>query len=314
MIDIFYFDGRLKRGEVKDLPRLKNKNIWIDISEFKKEDLKIIEKVVELHPVTVEDLLLSHGRIKVESFSNYLFSTFYSIEEDKKKVKLVVMDYVLGKNFIISTHKGKLANYERLKKEENKLARALKKGAESVYHKLLDEQIEEFFPVLSILDDEIEAIDDQIALHPSHNLMKKILHVKKQIVEVKKITFPQRAKIASLAKRKYKFIPESSRPYFSDIYDQSIRISDIIENFRENISSTFDAYMTSVANSQSDIMKVLSIIATVALPLTVISGIYGTNFRNLPGTGAYIGFWVMCAIMMVFVVSMIYFFKRRNWF
>lgn len=317
MIDIFYFDKGVKKGNIKDLARLKNKKIWIDATDVKRHEADLLRKTFELHPVTEEDLLLSHGRIKVEQFPNYLFCTFYSIEEtkSKKRVKLLVMDYVIGNNFIISTHKKEFESYERLKKEKDKLAKLFKEGVESIFHKLLDEQIDEFFPVLEVLDDEIEELDEKIAtMHSDPELLTEILEAKRKIVEIKKITFPQREKISFLAKRRYKFIPESSHPYFRDIYDQAIRVSDVVENYRESIGSTFDAFMTSVANSTNDIMKVLSIIATVALPLTVISGIYGTNFLNLPGSKDGNGFWIMVLLMAIMVVGMMIFFKRRRWF
>ena len=317
MIDIFYFEKSLKKGDIKKLDKLKNKKIWVDVTNISKTEADLLKKTFKLHPVTKEDLLLSHGRIKVEQFPNYLFSTFYSIEESKAKrrVKLLVLDYILGNNFIISAHKNKIPNYERLKREKEKLTKLFKEGVESVFHRLMDEQIDEFFPVLEQLDDEIEKLDEKIAtMHSDPELLTEILRIKRKVVDIKKITFPQREKISFLAKKRYKFIPESSLPYFRDIYDNSIRVSDVIENFRESISSTFDAYMTSVANSQNDIMKVLSIIATIAIPLTVISGIYGTNFIELPGSKEFNGFWIMLLIMGAFTVGMLWFFKKRKWF
>lgn len=313
MMDIFYFDKTLKKGNVKDLVRLKNKNIWIDATDITKHEADILKNRFNLHPVTEEDILVSHGRIKVEQFPNYLFSTFYSAELVQNHINLIVLDYILGKNFIISTHKKKLESYERIKKEKEKLIKLFKEGPESIFHKLLDEEIDEFFPVLEQLDDEIEKLDEKIAIHSDPKLLTKIIHVKRKIVEVKKITFPQREKVSFLAKRKYKYIPEASQPYFRDIYDNAVRVSDVIENHREAIGNTFDIYMTNVANSTNDVMKVLSIIATVALPLTVISGIYGTNFMILPGANTQKGFWVMMGGMGFVVLCMFIYFKKKKW-
>jgi len=120
--------------------------------------------------------------------------------------------------------------------------------------------------------------------------------------------------LSILTRRHFEFIPESSKPYFRDIYDQSVRVEDLIENFREEITSTFDGYMTNIANRSNEIMKVLSVIATIALPLTVIASIYGTNFVNLPGIRSVGGFWAMMGSMGLVVGGMIMFFRKKQWF
>ena len=183
MIDIFYFDGTIKKAKLKDLPKLKNKKLWIDIKDIKQEEVKILTKHFKLHPVTQEDVLLSHGRIKIESFPNYLFSTFYSVKESrsKSKVNLIVIDYILGKNFIISTHKHEFQKYEKLKEDKKRIARYLNQGPDILFHKLLDLQLDEFFPVLERLDDEIEELDEKIAIvHSDPKLLGKILKVKRK--------------------------------------------------------------------------------------------------------------------------------------
>jgi len=315
MMDIFYLErGTLKIGKVKDLPKLKNKKIWIDITDITQHEADLLGKFFDLHNVTEDDLISSHGRIKVEQFPHYLFCTFYSVGKDsKKKIKLVPLDYVIGNKFLISAHRGELETYEKIKEDKDRLKRIMAKGVDALFHRLLDEEIDNFFPVLERLDDEIEEIDENLAIKASSELLSEILEIKKKIVEIKKITFPQREKISFLARKRYKFISEESQPYFRDIYDHSIRVSDIIENYRESISSTFDAYMTSVANSTNEVMKVLSIVATIALPLSVIAGIWGTNFFNLPGIKDADGFWIMIILMNIVVIVMLIFFKKRKW-
>jgi magnesium transporter len=315
MISIFYLDKKtLKKGNIKSLNKIKRKKLWIDISGIKKSEAENLKKVFNLHDVTKEDLFPDGGRVKVEEFDHYLFCTFFGLKEKRSSLNLCELDFVIGKNFLITSHAEKLDTYEKLKKNKEKLSSLLDYGLESVFHYLLDHEIDEFPPILEKLDDNIIKIDENIALHPNINLMNDILKIKKKIVVLKKITLPQREKILSLSKREYKFIPESSKPYFRDMYDHSIRIYDIVEDLKESISSTFDAHMTSVAHTQNEVMKVLSIIATIALPLTVISGIYGTNFEKIPGIKSESGFMVMVFSMGLFMVLMALFFKKRRWF
>ncbi|MBD3248952.1 magnesium/cobalt transporter CorA [Candidatus Woesearchaeota archaeon] len=315
MIDIFYLDkGTLKKAKVNELDKIKKKRIWVDISGLNQYQADLVQKTFKLHPVTKEDMFLSHGTVKVEEFPYYLFCTFYTLGlNGKKNIKLSPLDFVIGDNFIISSHKEKLDAYERLKRDPERLKDILKKGTDIMFHRLLDDEIDNFFPVLEELDDEIEHLDNKIAKSANPELLTMILKIKRKVVEIKKVTFPQREKISFLARRSYSFISRPAEPYFRDLHDHAIRVSDIIENYRESVASSFDTYMTAIANSTNDIMKVLSIIATIALPLTVISGVYGTNFLNLPGQNAYNGFWIMVWTMVLFMGIMIIFFKKKRW-
>ena len=314
-MDILYLDkNKLKQGSLKELTKLKNKKVWIDISNISKGEADSLAKIFKLHPVTRDDILRVQGRVKIEQFPNYIFCTFYTLQRKPRKgIKLVALEYILGKNFLITAHRKPIEEYERLKEQDYRLTRLLKEGVESVFHKLLDQQIDEFFPVLEEIDDQIELLDRKITESTDRKILSNILEVKKDVSEIKKISIPQREKLSSLTKRQFRFIPEKSKPYFRDIYDESVRVCDLVDNFREAITSTFDAYMTNIANRSNEVMKVLSVIATIALPLTVVSSVYGTNFLHIPGLNSVNGFWAMILTMGLMTSGMIFYFKKRNW-
>lgn len=309
MIEIFYYDKGLKEAKITDLDRLKNKKIWVDITGMTIEDRDVLLSKFKLHHLTVDDLFKSRVRIKIEEFPEYIFCVCYGI----KKNDLVELDFVLGKNFLITNHKPKLDSFTSLKENKNKLESLFKNGNDFIFHWLLDYEVDNFFPFIDDIDESIEEVDDMVIRKPRRTTLKKIQSIKKQINELKKVSFPQRDKIANLAKKEYSFISKKAVPYFRDIYDNSIRLSDSIESCRDAIGNTFEAYMSSVSNSTNEAMKVLSIISTIGLPLTAISGIYGTNFRILPGSDHPIGFWIMLGIMTAFVAGMIFFFKKNEW-
>ena len=314
MMEIYYYDKGLKKGLEKDLKRLKNKPLWIDIINMTHTDVDLIGDIFDLHPLTKEDLFGQNSRIKVEEFQKYLYCVFYGIKDNSKGFELIELDFVLGDNFIISNHTKDLGSDSELKKDTKRLEALFKKGPEFIMHRLLDKEIDNFFPNLEKLDDELEAIEEEVIKHPKAAQLAKIRNMKRKIVRVKRHVFQQREKISYIAKNEYSFIHKKARIYFRDIYDNSIRVSETIDNYRENISETFDAYMSSVNNNTNEVMKVLSIFAVIALPMTVISGIYGTNFINLPGSKGYYGFWVMIAVMVIFSLTMIHFFRKRGWF
>ncbi len=316
MIDIFYFDkstGTVERGKITELEKIKNKLIWIDITNISKREAELVKKTFNLHPLTVEDLCISRTRIKFEEFPGYLLCVFYGIQR-AKKIELVELNFVIGQNFIISSHQKDIKSFTDLKKDKEKLENLFKKGNDFIFHKLLDNEIDNYFPVLEIIDDRVEEIGEKVTKKARPELLKKILRFKRLLVLIKKTTFPQRDVIAYLVKSENRFISRKANPYFRDVYDHFIRVSDLVDNQREGIANTFDVYMSTVSNNMSEVMKVLSIIATTALPLTVISGIYGTNFKILPGSDFQYGFWVMVFIMFLTCMGMIYMFRKRGWF
>ena len=312
-MEIYYLDKTLKKASAKDLPKIQDKPLWIDLIDIKKEEAELLGKTFDFHALTTEDLMNKGIRIKVEEFNKYLFCVFYGVQM-QKSLELVEMDFVIGKNYVISNHLNTISSFEDLKKNKEKLANLFKKGPDFVFHDLLDGGIDDYFPILEHIDDQIEKIEETITKKVNPESMTKILKLKRQIILVKKATFSQREKIGYLAKNEYNEISKKSLPYFRDVYDHAIRVSDSVDNYREAIGNTFDVYMSAVSNSMNEVMKVLSIIATIALPLTVISGIYGTNFTKLPGAAFGYGFWAMIFSMVLMVIGMLYFFRRRGWF
>ncbi|MBD3164218.1 magnesium/cobalt transporter CorA [Candidatus Woesearchaeota archaeon] len=311
MIDIFSYDGSLKRESLQNIGNAKDKMLWIDIQQISGKEANMLKSVFGLHPLTIEDLMHLNTRIKAEEFPDYLFCIFYGI---KSETELREVDFVLGKNFLITNHKKEIGAYTELKSSSQKLEALFKKGIEFIFHKLLDMEIDNFIPVLENMDDHIESLEEKVVKKQTPQLLSRILKLKRDLIQVKKTALPQREKIGLLVRSEYKYISKKAIPYFRDIHDHAIRVSDLVENHREAITNTFDVYISAVSNNMNEVMKTLSIIATIALPLTVISGIFGTNFANLPGEDSYYGFWFMLLGMLLLSLGMIYYFRKKGWF
>lgn len=311
MIDIFYFSKEVKKASA--IAEAKDHIAWIDVSGINEKEARELAEIYSLHPLTIEDMQKWDTRIKVEEFPEYLFCVFYAIKENKKSFALRELDFVVGKNFIISSHQEN-GIWESLKKDHEKMKFLFEKGTDFFFHYLMDKEIDNFFPVIDSLNEQIEDIEENIVTKPHAKDLVKILHLKKEFRKMKRIGFQQREKISYLAKNDYHFLSHKSRPYFRDLYDHAIRVSDAIDNHRDAISEAFDAYMSSVNNNMNEVMKFLSVFATIALPMTVISGIFGTNFDYLPFAHLENGFFIMVAAMVVFSGSMIYMFRRKGWF
>ena len=315
MIEIFYLDrGTLKKGKIEELSKLRRKRLWLDVINLNPEEAELLKKNFTLHPLTIEDLEHTLTRVKVEEFSTYLFCVFYGVRQTGTgQPELQEIDIVMGNNFIITNHRQELSATEEMKSHPQKLCQFLEKGTDFLFHRILDHEIDNYFPVLEFLDEEMEKIDILIK-RPQPGLSLRIIALKRNISEIRKNMISQREKISFLAKDEYTFLSKKSIPYFRDVYDHSIRVADELEYYREAINGTFEAYMSSVSIHMSEIMKVLSVMTALAMPMTVISSIYGTNFDFLPGAKSAYGFWVMLVLTLVLMLGLVYFFKRRRWF
>jgi magnesium transporter len=313
MLEVFYFDKVVKKGDLKDFETFENKKIWIDAVNITSEEAAILRDKFNLHPLTMEDLIHEKSRIKIEEFNDYIFCVFYGIKKEKP-LDLVELDFVVGKNFIITNHNKRISTFYDLKRNDEKMNNLFQKGTEFIFHYILDKEVSDFFPVLEEIDNQIEEIEEDITKKAKPESLQKILNTKRKIILIKKFALSQREKISFLTKNNYKVLSKKVIPYFRDVYDHAIRVSDSIDNYREAIGGTFDAYMSAVSNNTNEVMKTLSIIATIALPLGVISGIYGTNFAVLPGQNLSYGFWIMLGIMFSIIGFMMFIFKRRKWF
>ncbi|MBI5388755.1 magnesium/cobalt transporter CorA [Candidatus Woesearchaeota archaeon] len=313
MLTIHYLDKMLKTATSAQLPKIKNKRLWIDATSITHEEAKLLQDTFDLHPLTTEDMLHSKTRIKIEEFNNYLFCVFYGIQKNET-ISMMDIDFAIGANFVISNHEKEIPTTTALLKDSQRAGKLLQRGPDFLFHWMLNQEIENFFPVLEEIDIHIEALEEQVTKKPHPKIMEEILRLKRQLTEIKKIAFHQREKTSYLAKNEHRFITRKSIPYFRDAYDHTIRVSDTVDNYREAVANTFDVYMSSVSNNMNEVMKVLSIFATIALPLTAISSIYGTNFVHLPGSQFQYGFWVMILAMLALSIVMLFYFKKKEWF
>jgi magnesium transporter len=288
---------------------------WIDIIHLTEAERDSLKNKFNLHMLTVEDLFSRNVRIKVESFDHYLFCIFYGLMKSKTKVmEPVELDFIIGHNFVITNHWKELPIIEDLQHDEQRLQKLFAKGVEFIFHKILDKETDNIAVVIESFDEAIGHLEKEALTKPSADLVSRILALKQVIVKTRKRVTQQREHLSFLVKGEYHYLSKKSLPFFRDVYDHTIRLNDDLDNYKDAISDTFDVYTSTVSNHMNSIMKTLSIITTIALPLTAISGIYGTNFTFIPGLASPLGFFVMLCAMLGVVALMILYFKRKHWF
>lgn len=179
---------------------------------------------------------------------------------------------------------------------------------------LLDEIADDYFPVLNRLEDQIERVEDEVLVEPDEKLLTAISNLRSDLIEIQKTAGPQREMAAKLARTDIPFISEDRKIYFRDIQDNMARIYDLLTNYRDLISVTRDMYMTSLSNRMNEIMKTLTIVATIFIPLTFIAGIYGMNFEIMPELGWDWGYYGALGVMGGTALGMVYYFRKKGWF
>ncbi len=320
---IDYDEANYKQEEVAEIEKcfeLKTTPTvtWINIDGV--HDIEIVEKIGNnfgLHPLIIEDIVSTGQRPKFEDHEDYIFVVFRMLMYDDKAgaISSEQVSLILGKNFVISFQERVGDVFEQVR-ERIKAAkgRIRKMGCDYLAYALMDATVDNYFEVLEKLGDRIEALEEKLVAHPDEKTLKEIHNLKSEMLYLRKSVWPLREVVNGLEKSESDLINEGTNIYFRDVYDHTIQIIDTIESLRDMVSGMLDIYLSSLSNRMNAVMKVLTIIATIFIPLTFVAGVYGMNFRHMPELGwkwAYpVGFWVF---IIVVVCGMLVFFRRKKW-
>jgi len=317
-----YTEDRFNIQEFKDiqidLTKIEKPLIrWIDI--YGLAQVKVIEEIghqFNLHPLCLEDILSPNQRPKLEDYGSHIFTILKKLSwnQEENDFEYEQISLILGKNYVISfqerdTH---LFNpiYERIQVPKGKVRLM---GADYLFYVLIDIIIDNYFIVLEKVGEDIENIEDILIKNPEPETLQLIYRLKRSSIELRKSIWPMREIINKLQREQSKLIGEDLQIYLRDIYDHVFRISDQLENYRDIIFGMLDMYLSSVSNRMNDIMKVLTIISTVFIPLSFLAGFYGMNFLYMPEISQPIAYPILIIIMVAIALVMISFFKRKKW-
>jgi magnesium transporter len=297
---------------------------WFDVQGLGSEDiLRRLGEVFGLHPLVLEDIVNVPQRPKVEDYEGQLLLILRMVtpKEDGKRFFSEQVSFILGKQYLLTVQEE--PNYdcfgpvrERIRASKGNIR---KHGADYLLYALLDAIVDGFFPVLENYGEELEELEDAVVVNPSHQTLARIHEVKRELLTLRRAIWPQRDAINSLIRDGNELITDETRVYLRDCYDHVVQILDILETYRELASSLMDVYLSSVSNKMNEIMKVLTIISTIFIPLTFIAGVYGMNFDpnvagNMPELDFPYAYWICWGVMLTIAISLIFYFKRRGWF
>lgn len=304
---------------VEECFHLKNTSTttWINIDGIHNVD--IIEKIggqFDLHPLIMEDVLNTEQRPKFEDYDKYMFIVFkmLSYNDEKQKTEIEQVSVVLGQNFVISFQERVGDVFEQIRDRiRNAKGRIRKAGPDYLAYSLLDAIVDNYFSILERIGEKIEFLEEQLVKDPTEQTIRQIHLLKREMIILRKSVWPLREVISGLQRTESRLIEKSTSFYLRDVYDHTIQIMDTIESSRDMISGMVDLYLSSLSNKMNSVMKVLTIIATIFIPLTFIAGVYGMNFRYMPETDCRWGYPAAWLVMIIVAVVMLIYFRKKKW-
>lgn len=290
---------------------------WINIDGLHEtEVLSSIGNHFGLHALLLEDVLNTRHRPKFEEFDDQLFITLkmLGIGEDGKSIVSEQVSMVLGAGWVISfqEYEGDLFDNLYVRLRDNK-GNFRKRGADYLLYRLLDTIVDNYFYVTEHFSEALELLEEKVLSSQGDSSLEEIQLIKKQLSSLRKSITPVREVILALQKDAGNLIEEGTNRYLTDVYEHIIQVNETIETQRETVASIMDLYLSGVSNKMNQVMQVLTIIATIFIPLTFIAGIYGMNFINIPELKWEYGYFAVWGVMLVVIIIMIIFFRRKKW-
>jgi len=320
---IDYDEIRFQETEIKTLDEtlpFKDRSTvtWVDVEGI--NQVKILEKLGKyfgLHPLVVEDILNLEERPKVEDFGDYILIILkipYHYDNKINGIEIEQISLVLGPNFVVSFQErvGDVFRPIREQIRENK-GRIRKSGADFLAYTLVDSIVDTYFTVLEELGEHIESLEEEVVTKPLPETSQMIHNLKREMILMRKSVWPFREIVGVLEKGQSLLIQDSTKIFLSDVYDHTIEVIETVEIFRDMLSSMLDLYLSSVSNKTNEVMKVLTIIATIFIPLTFITGVYGMNFRYMPELRWCWGYPMVWLVMIGIGVLMLSYFWKKKW-
>jgi magnesium transporter len=319
---IDYDEGRLQEEEIetveecfpfKDKPTV----TWINVDGIHQvEILELLGECFGLHPLVLEDILNTDQRPKLEDFGDYIFVVLktFSYNDQSDEVEPEQISLILGPSLVMSfqEREGDVFNpiRERIRTGKGRIRRM---GADYLAYALLDLVVDNYFTVLEQVGEKVEFLEEELVTSPTPETLQTIHNLKREMIFLRKSVWPLREVVGALERGESSLIKESTGIYLRDVYDHTIQVIDTIETFRDMISGMLDIYLSSVSNRMNEVMKVLTIIATIFIPLTLIAGIYGMNFQYMPELGWRWGYPIVWLVMLAIGAVMLVYFRRKKW-
>jgi magnesium transporter len=291
---------------VAELPRLladKDTRLWVDMQGASNGDYeRVLAQVFHFHPLAIEDALRDTHLPKLDDYASYLYLVFHTVNlgEEPMDMDTEEVDVFLGVNFLVTIHHAEVG---------------LARGPAMLLYELLDSQIDNYIPLIDAFEEQLEKLGDDIfhSNEAERDMLNRLLTAKSSALRLQRILTPQRELLGRLSTGEYKVVPTQVRMYYRDVYDHLARLANLSDSMRDLASSTIETHLALVNNRMNEVMKVLTMVSTIFIPLSFIAGVYGMNFHFMPELNVWWAYPLVWAVFISIAITMLIIFRRRKW-
>ena len=306
-----YTDPNLLQGFLKD----EEETIWVDFETPTDNESEVLSTVFNFHPLAIEDCIAESHLPKLDDYGDYLFLVVHGARrgDTPGTFNTVDVNFFVGKRYLVTFHPGHTRSIDQTKERCQKNTQILSKGSDFLLYEIMDRLVDNYFPILDDFDVVIDELEYQAFHNPTRATFDRIFSLKRDVTALRRITAPQREIFNRLSRDSFAVISRRAAPYFRDVYDHLFRISDLAESYKDLGTGLMEAYLMVVSNRLNETIKVLTLIATIMLPLTLITGIYGMNFEYMPEIKWRYGYFYVIGIMALVGLGLLFYFRKRRW-
>ena len=291
--------------------------LWVDVVQPTPEEGKeLLTDTFHFHPLSVEDALSEIHHPKVEPYDRYLYVILHGIDFQASEHQFATrdVDFFLGDNYLVTVHDGRSRSIQKIKDLCVHHAHILEEGPVALMHRIMDSMIDNYAPEMTELEEQMDELEEDAILGAADNLVRPILSVKRDLAALRRVVIPQRDVVGRLARREFPQISNEMAYRFRDVYDHLVRYADEATMFQDRVTGILEGYLSAISNRLNQVMKVLTVMSTIFLPLTVLTGMWGMNvpLPMLPGS-EHTQFWWITGIMIAISAAMLIAFRRKHW-
>lgn len=306
---------------LEELPRLladKDNQVWVDMQGESNGDYEAtLSNVFHFHPLAIEDALRDTHVPKLDDYASYLYLVFHIVGpgEEPMDIDSQEVDVFLGANYLVTIHEHSRRSIDRNWHAEHHVEIGLARGPAMLLYELLDSQIDNFIPLIDAFEEQLEKLGDDIfySNEEEREMLNRLLTAKSSSLRLQRILAPQRELLGRLSTGDYRVVPSHVRMYYRDVYDHLARLANLADSMRDLSSSTIETHLALVNNRMNEVMKVLTMVSTIFIPLSFIAGIYGMNFDFMPELAVWWFYPLVWVIFIAIAVTMLSIFRRKKW-
>jgi len=324
MITSFYYkkggqiEANLSKARLLSALGEKGGLLWVDLEEPNEFESDSLVEIFNFHPLAVEDCVTDRSQTKLDDYGEYLFMVVHAImmhdKGSKRELRTLELNVFIGENFVVTFHREPLVSVAQVRELVQKKASALmESGSDMLVHSLLDHLVDRYLPVLEEYDEKINSLEKEMFRHTSKDFLKTLLQVKQEVFHLRRIVGPQRDTLYSLTRDSSTYIKPEHLMYFRDIYDHLFRIYGMAEAYHENLNSILQVYFSYSSFKLNEVLKHLTVLATVTMPPVIIASVYGMNFKHFPELEWAMGYPFAIGLCVLSSLAMLVWMKFKKW-